>query len=86
MFHDHDDTQADGCCGGGRGHEHQHHVALSGPGDEVVICAVRGNPTTRSQAEANNLVREYENERYYFCCSHCADLFDADPLRYTSAA
>ncbi|MFZ2625697.1 MAG: YHS domain-containing protein [Propionibacterium sp.] len=47
---------------------------------------MRGNPTTRSQAEADNLVRDYENTRYYFCCSHCAELFDADPLQYATAA
>lgn len=86
MSHDHEGHGAGGCCGGGHAHGHEHHAVVAGPGDELVMCAVRGNPTTRSQIEADNLVRDYENKRYYFCCSHCAELFDADPLQYTTAA
>lgn len=75
-------------CGAGcgeQGHHHgHHHDAVAGPGDELVVCAVRGNTTTRSQAEADGPVRDHEGQRYYFCCAHCAATFDADPLAYAA--
>ncbi|WP_448072961.1 YHS domain-containing protein [Georgenia yuyongxinii] len=81
----HEDNHG-GCCGGGAGHAHGHHEVVAGPGDEVVTCAVKGNATVRSRAEADGLVRDYQGERYYLCCGHCADMFDADPAAYTTAA
>ncbi|WP_413451244.1 YHS domain-containing protein [Georgenia phoenicis] len=76
-----------GCCGGG-GHEHthDHHGVVAGPGDELVTCAVTGTAQVKSQAEASGLIRDFEGERYYFCCAHCAELFDANPHAYTTAA
>ncbi|RPF28274.1 YHS domain-containing protein [Georgenia muralis] len=94
MDHNHEDHDHDhkhggngggGCCSDG-GHDHGHHGdVVAGPGDDVVTCAVMGNPTVRSRAEASGLVRDFEGERYYFCCGHCAETFDADPLAYTAA-
>ncbi len=55
------------------------------PGDQIVICAVKGNATALSVAEASGLVREYEGEKYHFCCPRCAELFDADPHSYVAA-
>lgn len=81
-----------GCCGHagagpGRPHGHEHHQdVVAGPGDEVVICAVRGNATLRSSAEASGLVRDVSGQRYFFCCRHCMDLFDADPTAAFPAA
>lgn len=80
--HDHEGHSA---CGGG-GHEHGHHEVIAGPGEELVTCAVKGTATVRSRAEASGLVRDVGGERYYFCCAHCAELFDADPDAYTSVA
>lgn len=85
MNHDHEGHGHSGCCGGG-GHEHGHHDVVAGPGDELVTCAVKGTTTVRSQAEASGLVRDFESERYYFCCGHCAELFDADPHAYSTVA
>ena len=86
MSHDH---QVHGGCEGhdkeGQGNQHQHD-AVAGPGDELVTCAVRGNKTVTSQAEDAGLVRVHEGTRHYFCCGHCAQLFDADPLAYRTVA
>ena len=30
--------------------------------------------------------REVDDTTYYFCSTHCAATFDADPQRYTPAA
>ncbi|SDL12249.1 hypothetical protein SAMN04488242_0309 [Tessaracoccus oleiagri] len=83
----------EGCCGkhggtGAHGHAsgHGHHgTVIAGPGDEVVICAVRGNQTLRSTAEDAGLFRDRAGQRYFFCCAHCAELFDADPTAHRTA-
>lgn len=36
------------------------------------------------QAEAKGLYRDYEGERYYFCCPGCVTKFDADPAKYAT--
>ncbi|MHA7861833.1 hypothetical protein ACX1DX_10725 [Tessaracoccus sp. Y36] len=80
-----------GCCGHHGSHHnqgaaHDHHGGVvTGPGDEVVICAVRGNQTPRSAAEDAGLFRDHADRRYYFCCDHCAELFDGDPNAYQAA-
>lgn len=85
MDHGQEDHGGGGCCGGG-GHGHGHHGVVAGPGEELVTCAVRGTAQVKSQAETSGLMRDFEGERYYFCCGHCAELFDADPHAYTTAA
>lgn len=78
---------AEGCCGKhGHGHGHRHGAVLAGPGDQVVLCAVRGNQTLRSVAEEAGLYRDHGPQRYHFCCQRCADLFDADPAAYQGDA
>ncbi|MET9328815.1 heavy metal translocating P-type ATPase [Tsukamurella sp. NPDC003166] len=53
--------------------------------DESTACPVMvGNPVVKSDAEAAGLFRDYDGERYYFCCPSCAPKFDADPARYAS--
>lgn len=80
-----------GCCGRhgnhhSQGADHSHHGSVAaGPGDEVVICAVRGNQTLRSTAEDAGLFRDRADQRYYFCCDRCAELFDGDPNAYQAA-
>lgn len=94
MSHEHDEHGHCGNCGGGgheHGHEHgeghsHHHDAVAGPGEELVTCAVRGNLTVKSDAEAAGLARDHEGVTYYFCCAHCAEMFDADPAAYTITA
>lgn len=58
----------------------------AGPADRLVGCAVRGNVTVRSRAEADGHVRVRAGVRYYFCCEDCVLLFDADPLAYVPSA
>ena len=82
-----------GGCGDGNEHSHRHdgnehshrHDAVAGPGEDLVVCAVRGNKTVRSEAEREGRVRKLDGQRYYFCCPHCVDLFDADPTAYSAA-
>ena len=76
-------TAGQGGCGQGHGHGHRHD-AVAGPGEELVVCAVRGNMTVRSEAERDGRVRDVDGRRYYFCCAHCVDLFDADPAAYAA--
>ncbi|SDB99776.1 YHS domain-containing protein [Raineyella antarctica] len=57
-----------------------------GPADRLVTCTIRDSPTVRSRAEADGHVRVRAGRRYYFCCSDCAALFDADPLAYVLTA
>ena len=84
MSHDH---PMHGDC---EGHDNEsqgnQHDAVAGPGDEIVICTVRGNTTVKPQAKEAGLVRVHEGARYYVCCGHCAELFDADPLAYSTVA
>lgn len=90
MSHNNHPTQDHaGCCGGAQhqdGHHGHRQEVVVGPGDEVVTCAVRGNPTSRSLAESTGLVRDFQGERYHFCCGHCAELFDADPHAYATVS
>jgi len=88
MCDNHSAQDHDGCCGGAHGHHHGHGhgQVIAGPGDEVVTCAVKGNDTLKSRAEKAGLVRTFQEQTYYFCCGHCADLFDADPSAYALAS
>ncbi|WP_371820957.1 YHS domain-containing protein [Tsukamurella sp. PLM1] len=43
-----------------------------------------GNPVVKSTAEARGLFRDYDGERYFFCCPSCAPKFDADPAKYAA--
>ena len=45
-----------------------------------------GSTVSKSVAEAQGLYRDYEGERYWFCCAACGPLFDADPEKYVKAA
>ncbi|MDQ0821737.1 YHS domain-containing protein [Arthrobacter sp. V4I6] len=41
-----------------------------------------GTPVVKSDAEAKGLYRDYEGQRYWFCCAGCGPAFDADPAKY----
>ena len=71
-------------------HGHRHAPANDHPtgasGDEVAQCPVMpGNMAIKAEAEAAGLVRDYEGQRYWLCCTACGPLFDADPARYAHA-
>lgn len=61
---------------------------LLGPSpDEIAECPVmRGSTVVKADAEAKGLFRDYEGQRYWFCCAACEAPFDADPAKYAAAA
>ena len=55
-------------------------------GDAVTTCPVMaGSPVVKALAEAAGLYRDYEGNRYWFCCAGCGPAFDADPAKYANA-
>lgn len=90
--HDHGDHGHDdqGQSGHGAGHGHGHATSttdLSGhSGDEIAECLVMpGTMVVKADAEAAGLYRDYEGQRYWFCCAACGPLWDADPAKYANA-
>jgi YHS domain-containing protein len=86
--HDHGHGQSGH--GAGHGHGHGHATAttdLSGhSSDEIAECLVMpGTMVVKAEAEAAGLYRDYEGQRYWFCCAACGPLWDADPARYANA-
>ena len=68
-------------------HDHHHEAPADAPADDVVICLVMpGSTVSKTAAEAQGLYRDYQGERYWFCCAACGPLFDADPEKYVNAA
>nr|WP_242616471.1 YHS domain-containing protein [Microterricola gilva] len=52
----------------------------------MTTCPVMaGSPVNKTAAEAVGLYRDYEGERYHFCCAGCGPAFDADPARYAAS-
>lgn len=52
---------------------------------EMTTCPVMvGTAVTKSVAVAAGLFRDYEGERYYFCCAGCGPAFDSDPAKYAA--
>jgi YHS domain-containing protein len=82
--HSHGDHEHGGHTHGG----HSHSANLLGPSaDEIAECPVmRGSTVVKSEAEAKGLFRDYEGQRYWFCCAACEAPFDADPAKYAAAA
>ncbi|WP_312182932.1 YHS domain-containing protein [Arthrobacter sp.] len=86
------DSQAEASCcgtstpnpaaaGNGRGN-----LLGGSPADDLTTCPVMaGSPVSKTAAEAAGLYRDYEGERYYFCCAGCGPAFDADPARYAAS-
>jgi len=46
---------------------------------------MKGSTVSKAKAEAAGLYRDYNGERYWFCCAGCAPRFDADPAAYVAA-
>ncbi|KQS98737.1 YHS domain-containing protein [Cellulomonas sp. Leaf395] len=60
---------------------------LAPTGDDVTTCPVMaGSTVVKAVAEAAGLFRDYQGERYWFCCAGCGPMFDADPDKYVTAA
>jgi len=58
---------------------------LGGSADDMTTCPVMvGSPVSKKTAEATGLYRDFEGERYYFCCAGCGPAFDSDPARYAA--
>ena len=50
---------------------------------QATHCAVMTSmEVDPAQAEKKGLFRDYEGQRYYFCCQGCVKKFDADPAQY----
>ncbi|MBN9633405.1 YHS domain-containing protein [Leifsonia sp. L25] len=86
---------SDSCCNTSTTSDH-HHAAtmptgstnlLGGTGaDDLTECVVmKGSTVSKAKAEAQGLYRDYNGERYWFCCAGCAPRFDADPTAYITA-
>jgi YHS domain-containing protein len=66
-------------------HDHAHsHEAAHGRPDEIATCPVMHIAVSKEEAEAKNLVCEYEGKKYYMCCQHCVELFKQDPEKYVT--
>ena len=50
--------------------------------NQTAVDPVCGMTVTPDSAAAS---REHDGTTYYFCSTHCAAAFDADPQRYTAA-
>ncbi|ABM10459.1 MULTISPECIES: YHS domain-containing protein [Micrococcaceae] len=55
--------------------------------DATAECPVMaGTPVIKADAESKGLFRDYDGQRYWFCCAGCGPKFDADPARYVTTA
>lgn len=67
-------------------HEHAHHHHHPAEGDDLITCPVMPhNLVNKQEAEELGLYRDFEGERYWFCCSSCESLWDAEPRQYANA-
>ncbi|MDZ5077834.1 YHS domain-containing protein [Nesterenkonia sp. HG001] len=81
---EHEHKAASGRCSG---HAPKTEDLATANRDDVTECLVMAGTTViTSQAEEAGLYRDYQGQRYWFCCAACGPLFDADPDRYANAA
>ncbi|WP_193554074.1 hypothetical protein [Rothia uropygialis] len=53
--------------------------------DDMTTCPVMvGSPVSETDAEAKGLFRDFEGQRYWFCCAGCGPTFDSDPATYAA--
>lgn len=58
---------------------------LGGGADDMTTCPVMvGSPVSKKAAEAAGLFRDFDGQRYYFCCAGCGPAFDSDPAKYAA--
>ena len=54
-------------------------------GDDMTTCPVMvGRHVSKTTAEAVGLYRDFQGNRYYFCCAGCGPAFDSDPAKYAA--
>lgn len=69
---------ASSCCGGSA--KQQTPTAA-----DTTTCPVMvGTPVVKAVAEAQGLFRDFEGQRYWFCCASCGPAFDSDPAKYAA--
>jgi YHS domain-containing protein len=73
-------AEAPSACGG-----HPSPAAATTEDDTAICPVMAGTPVSKATAEAAGLFRDYEGNRYWFCCAACGPLFDADPGQYAAA-
>ena len=74
------------CCSTNSAPDNGRQNLLDPTGDDLTTCPVMaGSPVSKKTAEAAGLFRDYEGQRYYFCCAGCGPAFDADPAKYAAA-
>lgn len=57
-----------------------------GSNPDMTTCLVMpGTPVSKSAAEAVGLFRDFEGNRYWFCCPGCGPAFAADPAKYAAS-
>ena len=49
---------------------------------QATHCAVVTSMEVDAAQAKKGLFRDYEGQRYYFCCQGCVKKFDADPAQY----
>lgn len=58
---------------------------LASPKADATTCPVMvGTPVDKKVAEAAGLYRDYNGERYWFCCASCGPAFDFNPAKYAA--
>ena len=63
--------------------EAQEQTPSDGKNPDMTTCMVMpGTPVSKRAAEASGLYRDFEGNRYWFCCPGCGPAFDADPTKY----
>lgn len=82
--HNHDHAPASGGCSGHAPASED--LAAADKADVTECLVMAGTPVIKSDAEAAGLYRDYQGQRYWFCCAACGPLFDANPDQYANAA
>lgn len=81
---------ASSCCGTGTANpaaagNGRENLMGAPAGEDMTTCPVMvGSAVSKTAAVAAGLYRDYEGERYYFCCAGCGPAFDADPAKYAA--
>lgn len=60
------------------------HTNLLGDDDMTTCPVMVGSAVSKTAAVAAGLFRDFEGDRYYFCCAGCGPAFDADPAKYAA--
>ena len=59
---------------------------LGGSNEDMTTCPVMaGSPVSKKAAEAAGLYRDYDGQRYHFCCAGCGPAFDSNPSKYATS-